>query len=270
MYAGLNITNQSGNLLGFHQKMDRLSRDALDDLLNKGEVFPSKRQILHFEGKNGPDGIKLKSAGNDEPWYFFDPDKPESGELLTIIKSHYGNLVKELSSKNKERSAFEAAWLAHALLDGLTPAHQYPYEEELEKIRGESKDTRNTIYKKIVAPAETGSDMIAKNWQLWGAKGLVTTHALFEGGAAVVIKPISSKIAQPDRQAVKTIQNLGLAEYYKVVAKEVSDLDIYENFYKRGWTRSIAKCIRQELAPRMAQTVTLAWYMAVKDARLSK
>jgi hypothetical protein len=82
----------------------------------------------------------------------------------------------------------------------------------------------------------------------------------------MVIKPISSKIARPNQLELKTIQRLGLIEYYKQIAREVAMLDMYDRFYKRGWTRALAKCVRQELAPRMAKTVTLAWYLAAKDA----
>ena len=32
-------------------------------------------------------------------------------------------------------AAFEAAWLAHAVTDGFTPAHHEPLEEQLEGLR---------------------------------------------------------------------------------------------------------------------------------------
>ena len=62
MYSGSTLTNISGNILGFHQKMDRSSRTSLRKLDPKNSIkFPSKKLILHFEGKNGPDGIKSNS-----------------------------------------------------------------------------------------------------------------------------------------------------------------------------------------------------------------
>jgi len=63
MYSGSTLTNLSGSFLGTHQKVDRIARKALKNLLTKDETFPSKRLLLHFEGKNGPDGMKAKSAG---------------------------------------------------------------------------------------------------------------------------------------------------------------------------------------------------------------
>lgn len=269
MYSGSTLTNLSGSFIGVHQKVDRIARKALKDLLTRDEIFPSKRLLLHFEGKNGPDGMKAKSTGHDEPWHFYDPFDPEEGELLQMVEEHYTNLAKELRHKNRERAAFEAAWLAHAVLDGLTPAHQYPFEQKLEVLRGENKETRDTIYKKIIIAGKTKPAMISKNWQVWGAKGLLTTHALFEWGAAMIIKPLSGKIAVPSRYDLKAVQHLGFIEYYKRVAREVALYGMYEKYYKRGWTPGLARMTRRELAPRMAQTVTLAWYMAAKEAGIA-
>jgi hypothetical protein len=85
-------------------------------LMNKKTFLPAKlRRFLHFEGKNGPDAIKRKSPAQDEPWHYYSPFDEQDSQLIDLIKSHYKQLVVELKAKNKEKSAFEAAWLAHAL-----------------------------------------------------------------------------------------------------------------------------------------------------------
>lgn len=269
MYSGSTLTNLSGNLLGAHQKVDRTARYALNDLLKSNHSFPNKKLILLFEGKNGPDGIKRKSPAKDEPWHYYDPFDPDDGQLLEIIQEHMVNLVKSLKDNNKEKSAFEASWLAHAIVDGLTPAHHYPYEAELEKLRGESKDTRDSIKAKLIIPGSTKRDILIKNWEMWGAKGLFTTHALFEAGAAMIFAPLGNHIASPSRYDIKTVNHLGFEEYFKRIAREVAMFEMYDNFYKKGWTRKLARTVREELAPRMASTVTLAWYMAAKDAGIA-
>ena len=88
--------------------------------------FPSIDEILNFEGIRGPDGLKRKSPGVDEPEHFIIPDK-DDGVLIGYIRNHHWNLVRALRRKDRERAAFEAAWLAHAITDGLTPAHHYPF-----------------------------------------------------------------------------------------------------------------------------------------------
>lgn len=269
MYSGSTLTNVSGNLLGAHQKIDKISRSSLRELLLDDTKFPSRRLILHFEGKNGPDGIKRKSPAKDEPWHYYDPFDPEDGQLLEIINDHMRRLKSALVEHNREKSAFEAAWLAHAIVDGLTPAHHFPYEAELEKLRGESKDTRTTVSKKLIIPGETKREIIKKNWEMWGAKGLFTTHALFELGAAMVFAPLSKQIGRPTHYDIKTVLHLGFEEYFRRIAREVAMLSMYDEFYKRGWTPKLAQLTRKELAPRMATTVTLAWFMAARQADLT-
>ena len=269
MYSGSTLTNISGNVLGAHQKIDRMSRRALGDIIKVNEKFPSKRLLLHFEGKNGPDSAKAKLDGEHAPWHFYDPFDPDDGVLIEQIEAHFGYLVNSLQNNNLERSAFEASWLAHAIVDGLTPAHHYPFEQELERLRGEGKETRTTVAKKVFIAGETKLDAVIKNWEMWGAKGLLTTHFMFEVGAAMLMAPLSKKVAIPSKYDLKVVKHLGLSEYFKRTAREVALLNMYENFYKKGWTPKLAKQVRLELAPRMAITVTLAWYLAANEAELA-
>src|SRR5579863_8983752 len=133
MYSGSTLTKISGNILGAHQKIDRIARKQLEELL-PGLHFPEISDILKFEGSDGPDGIKRKSPGKDEPHHYIDPFDISDTKLIDQLKHHYGELVQALKGTNDIRAAFEAAWLAHALVDGLTPAHHYPYEEKLKEL----------------------------------------------------------------------------------------------------------------------------------------
>lgn len=269
MYAGSTLTNKSGNILGAHQKINRVSRKALSGMLVDDKTFPSRKLILHFEGKNGPDAQKTKLDPNSNS-HFYDPFDTEDSQLIRMIDEHFDNLVKELKNTNKEKSAFEASWLAHAIVDGLTPAHHFPYEERFDSVHGNTKQDRNTILKKIVAPGETTIQIINNNWKIWGAKGLLTTHSIFEAGSATIIAPLSGRIAYPSRYDIKTVEKIGIEEYFKRNAREVAMFDIYEMFYRRGWSPKVTQQIKKEMAPRMATTVTLAWYLAAKNAGLAK
>ena len=134
MYSGTTLRNKSGRLMGVHQKIDRVARKHVSKFPDYEDRFPSIKTILQFEGKNGPDGIKRKSPSIDEPWHFIDPTNIENSPLITVIEQHLSNLTAALTSNNTERAAFEAAWLSHAITDGLTPAHHYPLEEKLTEL----------------------------------------------------------------------------------------------------------------------------------------
>src|SRR5437762_10117413 len=116
MYSGTTLTRFSGRILGAHQKIDRVARHHLRQILPDNTVFPSVRSILQFEGKNGPDALKRKSPAKNEPWHYYSPFDDADSKLLILIKEHYDQLVRQLKSRKKEREAFEEAWLAHALV----------------------------------------------------------------------------------------------------------------------------------------------------------
>lgn len=266
MYSGTTLTFASGRVLGAHQKIDRVARNHLTKLIPDDTVFPSSRKILHFEGKNGPDGIKRKSPARDEPWHYYSPFDDHDSQLIDLINRHYSYLVKELKEKNSEKVAFEAAWLAHALVDGLTPAHHYPYEEKLAELRGEGIETRTTIKEKLVLPGDTRRQQVKNNWKMWGPKGLITAHGLFELGIATLIAPMTFSDNVPTEKQIAEIHEIGLDEWFTRRAREIAILDIFERYIRRGWTTRIAFDVRSKLAPSIINTVTLAWYSALYDA----
>jgi hypothetical protein len=249
-----------------HQKLDKVAYRHLMKLA-PGCYFPDIKQILHFDGAHGPDSARLKrQLGIDQPWHFIDPNDVKDIKLIKQIEYHYAQLVANLKAKDDIRSAFEAAWLAHALVDGMTPAHHYPYEEELEKLRGEDRNTRRGIAGRAFVKGENVRQSFFKSMKVIGPKGILTTHALFEGGAYAIIAPLRLGAAMPTPDEIAKVNSLGVIQEFKDVAKEIAEFKLYDRFYIKGWTRGLSQDIRQQLAPRMARMITLAWYKASQDA----
>ena len=255
--------------MGAHQKIDRIARRHLVKLVGNKVDFPTSREILYFEGKNGPDAIKRKSPAKDELWHYYNPFDDSDTQIVEIIQDHYQQLVKELRASNRERVAFEAAWLAHAIVDGLTPAHHFPYEEKLAELRGgEGIETRTTIKGKIVMPGETKREQVKNNWKMWGPKGLMTTHGLFEIGVASIIAPLSFADTVPTIADLRSIEQLGLAELFRRTAREIAVLDMYTRYQQKGWTPKLAYEVRHKLGPLIINNVTLAWFSALLESGL--
>ncbi|HSX29674.1 MAG TPA: hypothetical protein VLE73_03885 [Candidatus Saccharimonadales bacterium] len=257
--------------MGTHQKVDRLARQALKSHLTWDTRFPDAKSILHFEGVNGPDAIKRKSPAKDEPWHYYSPFDEHDTALIHIIGDHYDRLVQSLQDSDDVRAAFEAAWLAHAIVDGLTPAHHYPYEQKLTELRGgQGIETRNTIKGKLILPGETRREQVKNNWEMWGAKGLLTTHIGFEWGIAVLITPYTAKQAELTKHDVQELSEYGVIELFRRKAKEISALGMYDAYLELGWKPGLARIARQKLIPTIVHTVTLAWYGAAIDAGLAQ
>ena len=254
--------------MGAHQKIDRVARNHLTKLLADDNKFPTSRRILHFEGKNGPDAIKRKSPAKDEPWHYYSPFDDDDSQLVDLIRDHYEQLVKQLKKGNEERVAFEAAWLAHALVDGLTPAHHYPYEQKLSELRGEGIETRTTVRQKLVIPGVTRRQKVKNNWKMWGPKGLFTTHGMFEMGIATIIAPLGFGETIPRQEDIEKMEKIGPIEWFKRTAREIAVLGMYDSYYQKGWTPKLAWQVRHRLGPMLVSTVTLTWYAAILDAGL--
>jgi len=271
MYAGTTLRDKSGRMLGAHQKIDRVARRHVRELVPAGIVFPTIRQILHFEGLGGPDGIKRKSPSRDEPWHFIDPKDPSDTQLLDMIDDHVVNLTAALTRHDDVRAAFEAAWLAHAIVDGLTPAHHYPLEDKLESLRGgEGLETRTNFKKKVMMGGTTRRQVLKNNWEFWGAKGVMTTHFLFEMGVSTTIATRGMVAAKPSGNDLIRVKQEGVRSIFLESLRTVDHLHMYETFHKTGWTHAMAQQTHDELIPIIIRTVTLAWYYAALNASHKK
>lgn len=261
MYSGTTFRTKSGRIMGVHQKIDRVARRALAKKLPNKTIFPGIQKILHFEGLNGPDGIKRKSPGRDEPWHYVDPHDDNDTALREMILDHVHNLTQALVEDNHERAAFEAAWMAHAITDGLTPAHHYPLEEKLEKMRdGKGLETRTTTKEKLVLPGKTRREQVRNNWQVWGAKGIMTTHLAFELGVATTIAGQRIAKGEPTDEEYDQVLRDGIIAMFDKSIERIQDLELYDEFSHAGWTRRLARATRDILVPEIVKLVCLSWY----------
>jgi hypothetical protein len=250
-----------------HQKIDRVASRLLRELTGQSDAFPDTDSILYFEGKRGPDATRLKKdESSEQPWHFMDPFNDADEDLPQTIADHYRSLVKALRDDNEPRAAFEAAWLAHALVDGLTPAHHYPYEAELDELHGETRTERTKISQKFIAHGETRGDTLRRSLKIIGPKGLLTTHTMFEAGAYMIMRPMRLRSALPTAEDIAELHEDGLVTYFRKMAREVGALGMFDLYYSSGWTPKLARLVRRELAPRMVKTVVLAWYGAMIES----
>lgn len=253
--------------MGVHQKIDRVARRYVRQLVPAWCDFPSAKHILHFEGKNGPDGIKRKSPAVDEPWHFIDPHDADDTALLDMIDQHISNLARALLDGNQERAAFEAAWMAHAITDGLTPAHHYPLEAKLEQLRGgEGLETRDSVLKKGLMPGENALQVLRNNWEFWGAKGVMTMHVGFEMGVASVVAYKRFPDGLPTKEEIAAVKRSGFRTAYVGYVHRVVEMDMYNEFAQDGWTTALARRTNKELMPLIIRAVVLGWMTAVWQA----
>lgn len=268
MYSALGIvqaSKHSGKIMGTHQKIDKIARRLISRYMDNARVFPSTQQILSFEGMQGPDGLKRKSPGVDEPEHFIQPGN-DDGVLIGYIRDHHYNLVRALVDKNTERAAFEAAWMAHAITDGLTPAHHYPYKERVDELM-QDKDYKKLFGVKIkgIMRGDNLAEAARNNWLYWGAGGIMTKHIAFEYGVAYSITPTRQKRLMP-RMSRRNFKHIDYEKaFYRSLAR-VNSLHMYDKFLETGWTTELALETHQVLIPEIIRAVTLNWASCINEA----
>lgn len=263
MYAGTTVGKNSGNIIGVHQRIDRIARRNIQSLVAEQPLFPSIKQILHFEGNNGPDGVKRKSPSIDEPWHFIDPNKDDDRSVLEMIADHQYNLAVALKAHNTERAAFECAWMAHAITDGLTPAHHFPLADKIEELFGMPHHLRSSVKEKNIITGTNRRDTFAKNWQYWGKGGIFMNHFMFEFGVATAIIGDSYERVSVSKNDITELKLLGYEAVFKKILQQVVALGTYDTYTEHGWNRSLARTIKHSLLPLIVKAVMLGWYQSV-------
>lgn len=173
-------------------------------------------------------------------------------------------MAEALKTGNRERASFEAAWMAHAITDGLTPAHHYPLEAKLEELRGgEGLETRTSTKDKLILPGNSRRNQLRNNWEYWGAKGVMTTHLAFELGVAMAIAPLRFDDIEISVTDLKRVETEDYGVLYLESLERIAGMKMYDDFHKSGWSRHLANETRSSLLPEIIKAVVFAWYKAV-------
>lgn len=254
----------TGRIMGTHQQLDQSARKVLTRYLPKGKYFPTAKDILHFEGARGPDGLKRKSPDDDDPSHMFDDEHKE--DLKRQIFDHHYNLVQALKKKNQVRAAFEAAWLAHKVTDALTPAHHFPLSEAKDELMSNKEFVK--IFGEPIKGIMHGNsftETARNNWLYWGAGGHMSKHIAYEYGVTIIAAalPRKSLIPEMDRLEFSNV------DPKKVLEDALSSMDIpsmYARFRNEGWTTELALETKNVLLPEIVRAIVLMWYSAAVEA----
>jgi len=287
MYSTTTIVKNSkfsGKIVGTHQRIDQAARKALTRYVPRGKYFPTSKEIIHFEGTRGPDGLKRKSPGIDEPSHMLTPDglnetnsllrpSEESGHeqldqrsLLTLIQDHRWNLVRALKRGDHVRASFEAAWMAHMITDGLTPAHHFPLSDVKDELMTDKEMVK--VFGSPLKGLMHGRNMLEtlrNNWLYWGAGGHMSKHIAYEYGVLMIVAAMPTKRMIP-RLGRSDFRDVDIEAAFRASLEKIQKCQMFDRFRADGWTTELAIETRDVLIPEIVRAVALGWYSAVEEA----
>ncbi|MDR0591478.1 MAG: hypothetical protein LBG75_02925 [Candidatus Nomurabacteria bacterium] len=248
-----------------HQQFDRAARLQVASHLPKDCHFPTAKEIIHFEGKNGPDGLSSKKSSlNDEPWHFLPPNFSDD-RLLRHIENHIHNLHAATVKQNRTRMSFEAAWMAHMIVDGLSPSHHQPFREQLKELDSRNIEELRSRLSRMITPGTGIKDFLKLNWKRMGPGGVGTNHIMFELGVEFIMIPFRPKQAAVEL-SVADVSRVKSGEYmsmYKDSVKRVDSYQMFERYEKKGWTEELARDVKKVMIPEMIKMISLGWLAGV-------
>ena len=89
---------------------------------------------------------------------------------------------------------------------------------------------------------------------------------MFEWGVASTITPLRFGGVFPDGNLVVRAKREGFETVMREMVWRVFELDMFNDFYRSGWNRRLARLTRHQLVPMIIQTVMLAWLLASERA----
>jgi hypothetical protein len=264
MFSRTIFSDKKSEKIATHQRLVRAARRQLQEYLPKNQPFPLAKEINHFEGKNGPDGLPGKHNIADEPHQFIDPKNPD-GELVGYIKNHLHNLHAAIKNGDRVKVAFEAAWGEHMIVDGLTPAHHQPFKEQMKELDPRELFETNSLFRRAFMPGDTLKELFIKNWKRMGPKGLGTNHILFEAGIDFITMPIPPKklIPKIPPEEIKLAQHGEFLDLYLSSVQKIASCQMFERYVEKGWTTDLAEDVREKLLPEAVKMITLGWIQGI-------
>lgn len=227
------LTKGKFRKVGVHQRLDQAAYSVLAQE-HELKDLPSLNSILFFEGYNGPDGLKIK--GKHDTNHLWEPIE-EIGQLKKFVKVNFDNLVQALRDNDSDKAAFEMAWLAHFLTDGLTPAHHIDdlYMPKARKVS------------------------VLNMWEF--LKSIPRQHVIFESltGGVLWLRKIDRK---GNGLIAGDIKKEGIESIFVRESKKIAKLNIYNKFLEKGWSLDVANMILKKTVPAIVILIASAWVAA--------
>lgn len=260
MFSGLLSTKHTLNAFGTHQRITKNAYLALLKIKPNLVYVPTLEEVLHYEGHLGPDQLWLESAYHGDE-HKFHPLTGEGG-CMQCIKKSFAELVKSYCKKEQNHAEISKnlAHLAHYIADVYCPPHIEVVEHKKETRRLSKKDLfmRSIL---IFVHKKT-----RKKYEQIYKEILFETRLVWQ---TVFRKMKLASINEEDVLGIDVIAN-DIEAYLTAKICETYNKELFKRYVKEGWTKEIAREVRDFILPEAASTIAITWLAAIHTAEQHK
>ena len=197
-----------------------------------------------------------------------------------LMEKTVRSFVTELASDSPAPGGGSAAALAGSLGAALTTmvCNLSLDEEKFKQSLPEILIIRGEAAALVTLQADTASTWTVGE-QRYDALGQVVAEVAYAvtisngttrtaTGVATAIKTTKFNNSAPSAAWLKKADQKGLDKVFLDAVHEIYRLNMYETFWKQGWTTKLARQTRQTLIPKICAVVMYAWYAAYREAGL--
>lgn len=239
---------------GSHSTINRLANRLVRRHIDVD--FPHWRHINKYEGWNGIDGLWLQNR-HDTSRSTYNPVN-DQGLGLQEVQQQFDGLVNAWTSEDQELKARQLAYISHVITDVCTPPHQHGKKAE---------DLQRRWY----------SFWLKDDWEESVLeKDTHDSHFKFEMSLLyrLIWKPLRK--ARLNRDMVARFQRrrersrVLLQGYMKKLSLQIRNLNLFQEFVERGWTKRVDRSMRSIVMPNIVSTVATTWYLGAMEGEMKR
>ncbi len=218
--------------------------------------FPHWKHINKYEGWNGIDGLWLQNR-HETSRSTYNPVN-DQGLGLQEVEQQFDGLVNAWTSEDQELKARQLAYISHVITDVCTPPHQHGRKVEAQNPRWYSfwlkDDWEEVVLEKNSNDSHFKFEMSLLYRLLWKPlrKGRLNRNMVMR--------------FQRRRDRSRTL----LQGYLRKLSLQIRNLNLFQEFVERGWTKRVDRSMRSIVMPNIVSTVATTWYLGAMEGEMKR
>lgn len=239
---------------GSHYTVNRLANRLVSRHIDVD--FPDWKHINNYEGWNGIDGLWIQNR-HETSRSTYNPLNQE-GQGLLEVERQFDGLITAWAENDTEGKARQLAYVSHVITDLCTPPHQHgryvPAQNRRWYAFWMNDDWEESVLQKNSHDSHFKFEMSLLYKLLWKPLRKGRLHRR-------MVKRFFRNKERP-----RTL----LQGYLRRLTLQIRNLNLFQEFMERGWTRRVDRSMRFIVLPNIVSTVATTWYLGAVEGEMKR